>query len=124
MIKPIRVFETGASRDNDDDKYDYEGFLSHRVISRYGAYMHKNRVMADGSVRDSDNWQKGIPRASAMKSAWRHLVAWWTLHRRGAPVGPVANDPMVNLEEAICAVIFNASSYLDSILKEHEEDVL
>ncbi len=58
---PKRTFETGATRDTGDDKLKFDGFLSASVIKRYAEYMHKNRIQSDGSLRDPDNWQKGIP---------------------------------------------------------------
>lgn len=63
----MRHFPTGATRNLDDDKIDFEGFLSPLVIERYGQYMHRHRVQADGILRDSDNWQRGIPLSAYMK---------------------------------------------------------
>lgn len=105
----IRTFDTGATRDTDSGKFDYEGFISPLVIERYGEYMHKNRMQADGSLRDSDNWQKGIPINAYMKSLWRHFFDVWKLHRGG--IAEVA------IEEALCAVMFNAMGYLHERLK-------
>jgi hypothetical protein len=107
----IRTFETGATRDLDTGKFDYEGFLSPLVIRRFAAYMHKNRQQADGSVRAADNWQKGIPFEAYMKSGWRHFFEWWSEHRRGTGT---AND---TIEEALCALIFNAQGYLHELLR-------
>ena len=106
----IRTFESGATRDTDEGKYDYEGFLSPLVLERYAQYMHKHRVQADGELRDSDNWQKGITKDAYMKSAFRHFMAWWKEHRNIK-----AKD---GIEEALVAIIFNASGYLFEILKE------
>jgi len=50
-----RYCNTGATRDVDNDKYDYEGFLSPIVLHRYAQYMHKHRLQSDGELRDSDN---------------------------------------------------------------------
>ena len=58
----MRKFKTGATRDNEDTKIDFEGFYHPLVVERFGEYMHKHRVQADGELRDSDNWQKGIPK--------------------------------------------------------------
>jgi len=109
----VRTFNTGANRDTDTDKFDYEGFLSPLVLERYAAYMHKNRLLKDGSLRDSDNWQKGIPKNVYMKSAWRHLMEWWRLHR--SVVTPTGR-PL--LEEAICGVLFNAMGYLHEVMRD------
>jgi len=105
----MRAFETGATRNSDSGKHDYEGFLSPIVLERYGEYMTKHRVQADGQVRASDNWQKGIPLDAYMKSAFRHFFDWWRQHR-----GLKGDD---TLEESICAELFNASGYLHEVLK-------
>ena len=109
----MRTFETGATRDGDETKYDYEGFLSPLVLERYAAYMHEHRLQADGQLRDSDNWQKGIPLSAYMKSAWRHFIEWWRIHRRGP--SPVVPDE--DLEDALCALMFNVQGYLHEVLK-------
>jgi hypothetical protein len=109
----MREFETGATRDDDTNKFDYEGFLSPLVMESYAAYMHKHRQQADGKLRASDNWQKGIPRDAYMKSAWRHFMDWWGEHRSG--------DDHVKMEEAICALMFNAMGYLHTLIKEELE---
>jgi hypothetical protein len=106
----MRAFDTGATRDTDEGKPDYEGFLSPLVIVRYGEYMMKHQVQADGAIRTSDNWQKGIPKSAYAKSLWRHFLDWWSEHR-GIP----SRD---GIEEALCAIIFNASGYLYELLKE------
>ena len=105
----IRQFETGATRDQDLTKPDYEGFLCPLVLERFGQYMHQNRIQPDGNLRDSDNWQKGIPRDAYIKSAWRHFVNWWK-HHRGLP----ANE---SAEDALCALLFNVMGYLHEHLK-------
>lgn len=110
----MRRFDTGATRDAEDGKHDYEGFLSPLVLRHYAAYMHEHRIQADGELRPSDNWQKGIPRDAYMKSGWRHFMDWWTLHR-GLPCEDFHGDP-VEMEKALCAVIFNASGYLHEVV--------
>lgn len=105
----IRKFDTGATRDTDQGKFDFEGFLSPLVIERFGEYMTKHRKQSDGSLRDSDNWQKGIPKDAYMKSGWRHFFDWWKEHRGlGSKEG---------LEEALCALMFNVMGYLHEYLK-------
>jgi len=114
----MRKFETGATRDSDTSKLDYEGFLSPLVLKRYAEYMNKNRIQADGNVRDSDNWQKGIPLAVYMKSLWRHFLDVWAIHRCLLGGGGV---PEGFQEDSLCAVLFNASGYLHEVLKEDKE---
>jgi len=110
----VRTFESGATRDGERGKNDYEGFLSPLVLRRFGDYMQKHRIQSDGSVRASDNWQKGIPLDAYMKSAWRHLMDWWALHRGYAAVDFDGNA--VDIEDALCAIIFNAQGYLHELL--------
>jgi len=109
----VRQFNGGATRDNDTDKLDYEGFLSPVVLERYAEYMHKHRQTANG-LRDSDNWQDGIPTSVYIKSAWRHFMDLW-LHHRGR--GDMARE---NLEDALCGVLFNVMGYLFEVLREPE----
>jgi hypothetical protein len=104
----MRTFKSGATRNNDDDKYDYEGFLSPLVLERFAKYMHQHRLQADGKLRDSDNWQKGISLESYAKSGWRHFFSWWKAHR-----GYEAED----IEDSLCALLFNVQGYLHERLK-------
>jgi len=110
MEKGIRTFNTGATRDTDEGKLDFEGFLSPIVIERFAEYMHKHRKQSDGKLRDSDNWQKGIPIKEYMKSLFRHFMDIWKEYR-----GYKSRD---GIEEALCANMFNSMGYLYEILKE------
>jgi hypothetical protein len=105
----VRTFETGATRDQDTGKLDYEGFFSPLALRRFAEYMHKNRYMKDGSMRAGDNWQKGIPKDAYMKSMWRHFMDVWTLHR----LQTSADDKA----EALCGLLFNAMGYLHELEK-------
>jgi hypothetical protein len=109
----MREFSTGATRDDDVDKFDYEGFLSPLVLERYAKYMHKNRLQSDGKLRDSDNWQKGIPITQYMKSKWRHFMDTWSWHRADMCKAVNNYDP----EESLCAELFNTMGMLHEILK-------
>src|SRR5216684_4328588 len=102
-----RTFETGATRDTDQGKHDYEGFLSPLVLEAYAVYMTYNRRLPDGSVRNSDNWQKGIPLDVYMKSGWRHFFGWWRRHR-----GHLASEPLI---WCLCGLLFNVMGYLHEI---------
>lgn len=110
----MRQFETGATRDTDENKLDYEGFLSPLVLQRYAEYMSKHRKQADGQLRAADNWQKGIPKEAYIKSGFRHFMDWWKEHR-----GISTQD---GLEEALCALIFNATGYLFEIIKNKKKE--
>lgn len=111
----VRTFETGATRDVDTEKFDYEGFLSPLVVERFGQYMHQHRKQTDGKLRDSDNWTKGIPRRSYMKSLWRHFMDAWCL-MRGYPERSTNKD----LSDVLCAVLFNTMGLLHEVLLERE----
>lgn len=106
----VRKFPSGATRDVDTNKLDYEGFLSPLVLKRFAEYMHLHRIQKDGSLRDAANWQRGIPKEAYMKSMFRHFMDAWSLHRGN----PISEGDM---ETALCAVIFNAQGYLYEILK-------
>ncbi len=121
----MREFDSGATRDNEDDKFDYEGFLSPLVIERYGEYMHSHRKQADGEMRDSDNWQKGIPISVYMKSWWRHFENVWIKYRKFlVGDGPdftleaASGTELGHLSEALCAALFNNMGMLHEIEKE------
>lgn len=105
----MRVFDGGATRDAEDAKLDYEAFLSPIVLERYAIYMHKHRVLPNGQLRDGDNWQKGIPKDVYMKSAFRHFHSLWKAHR-GYPTDE-------DIEESLCALIFNAMGYLHELYR-------
>lgn len=107
----IREFETGATRDSEDGKFDYEGFFSPLVLERYGAYMHKHRKQSDGTIRDSDNWQKGMPLKVYVKSLVRHVIDLWKLWR-GYPVKDLRTGLTVDIEDSACAIIFNVMGFL------------
>ena len=110
----MRQFDTGATRSPDGARYDPEGFLSPLVIERFATYMNKHRVQADGSVRDSDNWQKGLPRETYIKGLWRHFLHLWTRHRGSVPTDAGA---AASVEEDCCAIMFNVMGYLHETLK-------
>jgi hypothetical protein len=105
----VRDFETGATRNADAGKPDFEGFLSPLVIEAYAEVMHFHRQLEDGTRRASDNWQLGIPMYAYMKSGWRHFFDWWKVHR-----GLTIKE---NIVFAIVQLIFNANGYLHELLK-------
>jgi hypothetical protein len=111
LTEVVRTFATGANRDIDNGKLDYEGFFSPTVMRRFAEYMHRNRFLRDGSMRDSDNWQKGIPLQVYMKSMMRHFMTCWLDHRQGGYAQ----------EEELCALMFNVMGYLHQRLKGVEE---
>lgn len=117
----IQKFETGANRSADTGKYDFEGFLSPAVLERFGEYMHKHRHLPDGSMRDSDNWQRGIPKKNYVKSLIRHTFEMWQLWR-GQTVIDKQTGMVVNVEDQLCAIMFNSMGLLHETLKEKSND--
>jgi hypothetical protein len=110
-----RAFDTGATRSKDDNKPDYEGFFCPLVLERYGRYMHSHRAQPDGTLRASDNWQKGIPLTAYVKSLVRHVFQVWKLHR-GYTVLDWDTGKPVDMEEMLCAIAFNTFGYLHELL--------
>lgn len=104
-----RVFDTGATRDTDAGKLDFDGFLSPLAMERFAQYMHMCRHLPDGTLRDSDNWQKGIPFDTYRKSLWRHFFDAWKRAR--------AADYGMDMETELCAILFNTQGMLHEIVK-------
>ena len=105
----MRIFDSGGTRDSDEDKLDHEGFSHPLVEQAYAQYMHKHRKQADGKLRDSDNWQKLFGEDHlqvCMKSGYRHFFDWWSGHR--------GKD--IDIVEALCALRFNVNAYLYKVL--------
>lgn len=115
-----RTFETGATRDSDEGKLDFEGALSPAVVWAFAEYMERHTVMADGSRRPSDNWQKGIPLDAFMKSLLRHVVDLWMIHRGHTPIRP-EDGHEVTLDDSLGAIMFNAQGYWHETLKAAEK---
>ena len=105
---PVRTFDTGATRDTEEGKLDYEGFLSPLVLERYAQYMHKHRLHSDGTLRASDNWTKGIPVPVYMKSLIRHVMDVWLWHR---------GRRSIDIQESLAAVMFNTMGMLHALLQ-------
>ena len=103
-----RTFESGAIRDTDQGKLDYEGCLNPEVLEVFAQYMLKHSYLPDGSRRSMDNWQKGFPQDQTVKSLLRHVWAVWLSHRRGEELK----------EDDLCGVLFNAQALMLSLIKD------
>ena len=110
MEQEIREFSTGANRNSDVGKLDYEGYFSPIVLKIYAEYMEFHSHLEDGTQRKSDNWQKGIPQEAYMKSGFRHFMDWWMEHR-----GYKSRE---GIDAALCGMIFNAMGYLHELHKD------
>ncbi|HET6496636.1 MAG TPA: hypothetical protein VFH61_14860 [Thermoleophilia bacterium] len=107
-----RHFAGGAYRDTDVGKIDFEGFLNPLVLQAFGEYMERHRVQSNGELRDSDNWQAGMPRSVYMKSLLRHAHDLWMEHR-----GYASRD---GIDEALGGLLFNVCGFWLELLKERE----
>ena len=102
----MRLFKTGATRNTDDDKLDFEAFLSPLVLQKFAEYMQTHRKQADGKLREGDNWQKKFGENHyevCMKSLWRHFQDLWLEHR-----GFKSRE---GIESAMMGIIFNIQAY-------------
>ena len=107
----VRIFDTGATRSPQAEKLCYDRFLSPLVLKRYAEYMHEHRKQSDGTLREPDNWQKGIPQASYMDSMARHEMDVW-LHQSG-----FSCEATEDLETALCGLMFNVMGMLFEVLQ-------
>lgn len=112
----MRTFEGGATRNSDVEKFDFEGFLSPHALEAYAAYMHRHRKQKDGTLRDSDNWQRGIPLPVYVKSMFRHFVDLWFIHRGEKRTCP-DDEHELTAAECCCSILFNAMGYLHETCK-------
>lgn len=108
-----REFSTGSNRNSDEGKLHFMGFLSPIVIKRFGEYMEKHRYLEDGTLREPDNWKKGIPKNSYIDSGFRHFHDWWMEHE-----GYKSRD---GIEDALMGLLFNVMGYSHEYLKEKYE---
>jgi len=111
----LRNFDTGAIRDNDDSKINYQGALSPLVLEAYGAYIQKHSLLPDGTRRNNKNWQNLFGtheehRQVCIESAWRHFIDLLMEHD--------GYDSRDGLDEAIGGLMFNIQAYWFSVLKE------
>lgn len=121
-VQIIRHFDSGATRDTDENKLKYTGFLSQPVLKRYAEYMHIHRKQNDGSLRAPDNWKKGIPLAVYLDSGFRHTMEFWELMEQLQKATSTNDEDTVImtasiLEDTLCAMLFNTMGCLHEVLK-------
>lgn len=108
----LRTFATGATRDTAEGKSEPWGFTSALAEQRFCEYMHRHRQQSDGELRDSDNWKKGIP-ADAYKHSLSRHVQDLRLILEGYP----SQAREADLEEVLCAILFNVQGLLHEAVK-------
>lgn len=99
----MREFETGATRDDNQTKLDYRGFLDPLVLKKFAEYMHRHRKQSDGTMRSSDNWKKGIPLDAYMESMHRHFHDLWMEHE--------GYESREGIKDALMGLMFNILGY-------------
>ncbi len=109
----MRQFPSGATRNIDQDKLDPQGFIHPLTLLAFCEYMHLHRKQADGQLRDSSNWWKGIPRQAYGASLERHVLLDVKPLLAGFE-GHTTHD----LVEALCASWFNIQGLLLEVLLE------
>lgn len=102
----MREFETGAVRDNDDGKLNFEGALSPQVLWAFTAYMASHSKMKDGTIRSAGNWKKGFPDDVLMECLMRHVFDLWMLYEGETPVRP-EDGHEVDWNDALGGAMFN-----------------
>jgi hypothetical protein len=110
----MREFSSGATRDLDENKLDYESFNNPLVDKAYAEYLNKHRQTANG-LRNGDNWQSlfGDKHTDVcIKSLCRHVVDVRLAHR-----GYKSEQP---IKDSLCGIIFNAKAYLLKLLLEQK----
>ena len=115
----MRNFDTGATRDTEDGKIDYWGFISPKAMKSFGEYMMKHQKQADGKLRASDNWKKGIPMDAYLRSMFRHMMDVKALLDTSSidRMEGYAPDEAVELMNAI---LFNVQGWLHEAMKIRE----
>jgi len=110
----MREFETGATRDVVEGKLSYIKGLSPIVLRRYLEYLNLHRKQSDGNMREFDNWKKGIEQDVYLDSLGRHNMDVWLLCHNYLTED---NHGPVDLESALCGIIFNSTGMLHEILE-------
>lgn len=115
----MRTFETGATRDTVEGKLSYVKGLSPVVLKRYLQYLDKHRLQADGQKRDFDNWKLGIDQDTYLDGLGRHFWDVWLLCHGYSTED---NHGPVELEDVLCAVMFNSMGMLYELIKEKKDE--
>lgn len=125
----VRKLESGALRDTDNGKFDFFGFMHPLNDYSFAKYMHKHRFMADGSIRDANNWWAGFGLDICIQSLARHMEDLKLIHagyfvyekREGDRAERVVlkaklktlpkNYTEITIEECTNAIRFNSMAY-------------
>ena len=135
-MSKIRKFKSGAIRDTSSGKLEYFGFMHPLCDFSYANYMNHHRLMADGSLRDSNNWWSGFPKITILQSLCRHIedlklinAGYFVYEYRTDKIAErkvfstklksvPKNYKEITEEECCNAIRFNSQAYLLSVLRE------
>ncbi len=137
----IRVFEGGGLRDSGEGKLNYYGFRHPLIEQSFARYMDEHRKMADGTLRDANNWWKGWDKEISLQSLVRHVEDLQAIHagymvievrRNGVEkhyieiekgtnfLNSIPEDipvKIISAEDCLNAIRFNTGAYLLDHLK-------
>lgn len=108
----MRIFKTGATRDDDNNKIEPWGYGSPLVEQVFSEYMLKHQIQADGEKRPSNNWKAGIPIDCYWHSLSRHILDFRLLYE-GYPSQARTHDTI----ETLCAIRFNVDGLIHELVK-------
>jgi len=116
--KSVRIFDSGATRDNNEGKLEYARFMSPIVLKRFAEYMNLHRKQTDGNLREPDNWMNlfGDKHEDVcLDSLFRHVMDVWLINKG------FQTEAREDIEPALCAILFNAQAWLFKVLMDKQE---
>lgn len=116
----MRKFDSGATRDDNSGKLNFEGCLNPRVLWAFAEYMQQHSVQADGTWRPADNWQHGWSRDVSIESLMRHVFDLWLLHR-GYQMARPEDGHVPTMDSALGGILFGVQAYWLQWLREQEQ---
>lgn len=114
----MRQSKTGALRNDNTNKLEWVRFNDPRVEKIYAFFMHKHRHLADGTLREPDNWKKGFDSGDVLDSKGRHFLDGWEIEKYGFAVRP--DEDSVDEIETLCAEMFGVKARLYELVKDDE----
>jgi hypothetical protein len=90
------------------------------VLEEFAKYMHAHRKQEDGSLRNADNWQKGIPKEELLESLLRHVMDIWIMMESEEDERMRPNGEHVTYIETLSASLFGIQALMLEYLKRGE----
>lgn len=118
-------YESGATRSSNEGRPNYMGYIGWKAIRRFGDYMLRHEVQADGTRRKAGNWKLGMSIQRYLESFGRHMVDWGLLEENPetALLGKLGCSitHLEEMQEVACALIFNLQGFLQETEKVREQ---